>query len=96
MVCRGGEDTRRTAITGWLSGRGRESNDRGKVRWRNSKSEMQINFKQILLLLSFLHLVSDASIKHFGIIQRLKIIASMNALTKCRNISYKNHEVSAQ
>jgi len=98
MACKGGEDTRRKAITGWLSGRGRESNERRKVwfRWRNSQEEMQINLKQFLLLLSFMHLVSEALIKHFAIIQRLKIIASMNKMAKCRNISYKKHEVSAQ
>ena len=88
--CKGGDDTRREAITGRLSGRGRESIKRKMMcfRWRNAQKRrlFYIDRKQFLLSLSFLYLVSDALFKHFVLIQRLKIITSLNDMTKCKNI----------
>lgn len=97
VACIGGEDTRRKATTGRLSGRGRESTDGGYT-WRNASEKMSIsnifniNMKQFLSLISFLHLVPEALIKHFALIQRLKIIASLNEMAKCRKYSYEKHE----
>lgn len=99
---RGGEETRREAISGWLSGRGRESDERTKYcyRWRNAREMMpklfKSNFSQLLSSLSFLYLVFFALFKHFALIQRSKIITSLNDVTKCRNIPYKINEVPTQ
>lgn len=98
-MSRGGEETRRAAIGGWLSGRGRESDEREKYcrRWRNARDMMpklfNSNFSQLLSSLSFLYLVLFALFKHFALIQRSKIITSLNDVTKCRNILYKIYEV---
>jgi len=98
----GGEETGRTAICGWLSGRGRESFESEKYcsRWRNAREMMpklfKSNFSQLLSSLSFLYLVFFALFKHFALIQRSKIITSLNDVTKCRNIPYKINEVPTQ
>ena len=90
-VFRGGEETRREAITGRLSGR-------YCYRWRNVQEMMPELFNsnscQLMSSLSFLYLVFFALFKHFAIIQRSKIITSLNDVTKCKNISYKINEVS--
>ena len=93
VVCIGGEDTRRKATTGRLSGRGRESTD-GGYRWRNASEKMSIscNMEQFLSLPFFLHLVPEALFKHFALIQRLKIIASINEMAKCRKCLNEKHE----
>jgi len=99
-VCRGGEDTRREAISGRLSGRGRESYERRKYsyRWRNVLAMLpklfNSNSSQLMSSLSFLYLVFFALLKHFALIQRSKIITSLNDVTKCKNISYEINEVS--
>merc|ERR1719384_19872 len=64
-------------------------------RWRNAR-EMMPNFSQLLSSLSFLYLVFFALFKHFALIQRSKIITSLNDVTKCRNIPYKINEVPTQ
>ena len=98
--CKGGEDTRTTSITGRLSGRGRESYKRKMVGYRlriSQEIKRKISsLRQFLSLLSFLYVVSEALTKHFALIQRLKTIALLNVMTKCRNVSYENHEVPAQ
>jgi len=55
------------------------------------------NFKigAIFVITFIWHLVPEALIKHFALIQRLKIIALMNIMAKCMNISYKKYEVIA-
>jgi len=94
-----GEEGRRKAITGRLSGRGRESNERRNhsYRWRNAQEKITINsnifkidLEQFLLILSFLHLVPEALIKHFALIQRLKIIASMNEMANAGIFRIRN------
>jgi len=98
-VFKGGEDTRREAINGRLSGRGRESYEREKYsyRWRNVQEMMPELFNsnscQLMSSLSFLYLVFFALFKHFALIQRSKIITSLNDVTKCKNLSYEINEV---
>ena len=94
--CKGGEDTSRLSITERLSGRGRESYKRRmRLRiYREIKLKIS-NLRQFLSLLSFLYVVSEALTKHFALLQRLKTIALLNVMTKCRNVSYENHEVPA-
>ena len=98
--CKGGEDTSRLSITGRLSGRGRESYKRRMDGYRlriSQEIKRKIrDLRQFLSLLSFLYVVSEALTKHFALTQRLKTIALLNVMTKCRNVSYKIHEVPAQ
>jgi len=88
-VSRGDERDTRSARTGWISGRGRDT-DCYSLRIVHEK--MIRNLKQSISSISLLHLVCDiALIKHFELIQRLLWIIVSKKVTRknCSSALYK-------